>query len=197
MDLGRTPSTAAHDQGLDQVRYVFLRDPLPGADLRVPGPGPHVRQVDRVDPVCHPARPPHVLPFHCGSGNAGLFLPVSSIAPITIPPRRRLRRAAASRSAATNRRTWLIAANVSQAARLSSRCVRSGVRSAACWEIVHPFRLDSSLSSADTYFPACSYVCVRTKHDSSSSSSPARFRPPTPGPYPGSSSRLRFCCPRT
>jgi len=62
-----------HDQGLDRVLDVLLRDPLPGADQRVPGPGPHVRQVDRVDPVCHPARAPHVLPFH--SGLAGLFLP--------------------------------------------------------------------------------------------------------------------------
>jgi hypothetical protein len=55
-----------HDQGLDRVLDVLLRDPLPGADQRVPGPGPHVRQVDRVDPVCHPARAPHVLPFHSG-----------------------------------------------------------------------------------------------------------------------------------
>ncbi len=33
-----------HDQGLDRVLDVLLRDPLPGADQRVPGPGPHVRQ---------------------------------------------------------------------------------------------------------------------------------------------------------
>ena len=69
VDLGRTPSTAAHDQGLDWV----LRDPLPDVARRMSGPGPHVRQVDRVDPVCRPARAPHVLPFH--SGLAGLFLP--------------------------------------------------------------------------------------------------------------------------
>jgi hypothetical protein len=62
-----------HDQGLDRVLDVLLRDPLPGVDQRVPGPGPHVRQADRVDPVCHPARAPHVLPFH--SGLAGLFPP--------------------------------------------------------------------------------------------------------------------------
>ena len=62
-----------HDQGLDRVLDVLLRDPLPGADRRVPGPGPHVPQVDRVDPVCHPARAPYLLPLH--SGLAGLFLP--------------------------------------------------------------------------------------------------------------------------
>ena len=48
-----------------------------------------------------------------------------SIAPITIPLRRP-RRAASSRPLATNRRTTLIAAEVSQLAWFSSRCVRSG-----------------------------------------------------------------------
>src|SRR5260370_32244584 len=62
-----------HDHGLDRVLHVLLRDPLPGADQRVTRPGPHIRQVDRIDPVCHPARAPHVLPFH--SGLADLFLP--------------------------------------------------------------------------------------------------------------------------
>ena len=80
-------------------------------------------------------------------------------------------------------------------ARFSSRCVRSGVRSPACSAIVHPFRLGSSLTSADTYLPACSHVSVRAKHGRSSPSSSARFRQRQPGPYPGSSSRLRFCCP--
>jgi len=60
---------------LTGVLDVLLRDPLPGADQRVPGPGPYVRQVDRVDPVCHPARAPHVLPFH--SGLAGHSCPVT------------------------------------------------------------------------------------------------------------------------
>jgi hypothetical protein len=64
-----------HDQGLDRVLDMLLQDPLPGADQRVPGPGPHIRQADRVDPVCHPARAPHVLPLH--PGRAGLSCPVT------------------------------------------------------------------------------------------------------------------------
>ncbi len=108
--------------------------------------------------------------------------PVSSIAPTTKPPRRPLRLAASSSPAAANRRTWLIAANVSQDALFSSRCVRSGVRSPARCAIVHPFRLGSSLASADTYFPAYCHVSVRTKHDLKSPSSSTRFRTASPAP---------------
>ncbi len=103
--------------------------------------------------------------------------PVSSIAPITIPPRRR---AAASRPAAANRRTTLIAAKVSQLAWFSSRWVRSGVRSPPCRAILHPFTRGSSLTSADTYLPACSHASVQAKHGRSSpaahsvSAAPAR-----------------------
>ena len=64
-----------HEQGLRRVLEVLAGDPLPGADQRVPGPFPHVRQVHRVDPVGHPARAPQVLPFHARGGLAGLFLP--------------------------------------------------------------------------------------------------------------------------
>ena len=90
--------------------------------------------------------------------------PVSSIAPITSPPRRPSRRAASARPAAANRRTSLIAASASHDARFSSRCIRSGVRSPACSAIVHPFRFGISLTSADTYLPACCHVSVRPKH---------------------------------
>ena len=121
--------------------------------------------------------------------------PVSSIAPITSPPRRRPRRAASSRPAAANRRTSLIAASVSQDARFSSRCIRSGVRSPACWAIVHPFRFGSSLTSADTYLPACCHVSVRAKHGLSRAHQLSPFPDRPPSPYPGSSSRLRFICP--
>ena len=65
-------------------------------------------------------------------------------------------------SPAANRRTTPAAAAASQTARLSSRCVLSGARSPACSAIVHPFRLGSSLTSADTYLPACCHVSVRT-----------------------------------
>jgi hypothetical protein len=103
--------------------------------------------------------------------------PVSSIAPITIPPRR-LRRAAASRPLAANRRTTLVATEVSQLAWFKSRCVRSPPRRA----MLHPFTRGSSLTSADTYLPACSHGCVRAKHGRSSSSSSFRFRSASPAP---------------
>jgi hypothetical protein len=168
-----------HDHRCHRILDVLTGDPLPRADQRVPGLLPHIGLVHRIDPVRHLPRAPQVLALHPGGRLARLSCPVSSTAPITSPPRR-LRRAAPSGPAAANRRTWLIAVNVSQAARLSSRCVRPGVRSPPCRAIVHPFRLGSSLTSADTYFPACCHVPVRTKHDRSDSSSSARFRPASP-----------------
>ena len=121
--------------------------------------------------------------------------PVSSIAPITSPPRRRPRRAASSRPAAANRRTSLIAAACprTRGSAAAASGPAYGPRHAAA--IVHPFRFGISLASADTYFPACCHVSVRAKHGLSRPSSSARFRDRPPGPYPGSSSRLRFICP--
>ena len=169
-------------------------DPLPGADQRVPGLLPHIGQVHRVDPVRHPARAPHVLPLHPGRGLAGLLLPGLVDRPDHQAAPARPRRAASSRPATANRRTSLIAANVSHAARFSSRCVRSGVRSPACWAIVHPFRLGSSLTSADTYLPACSHVSAPHETRPQQPQQLDPFPAGQPGPYPGSSSRLRFCC---
>src|SRR5450755_2507531 len=124
-------------------------------------------------------RPAH--PMYCrltpAVASPAFSCPVSSIAPITSPPRRPARRAASSRPATANRRISLIAAKESQTARFSSRCVLSGHRSPACWAIVHPFRSGSSLTSAATYFPACSHGPVRAKHDLSAPSSSTRSGP--------------------
>ena len=65
----------AHEQGLHRVVEVFTGYPLAGAEQRVPGLFPHVRQVHGVDPVRDAARAPQVLPFHSRGGFAGLFLP--------------------------------------------------------------------------------------------------------------------------
>jgi hypothetical protein len=94
--------------------------------------------------------------------------PVSSSAP-TVIRRRRERRAASSRPAAGYFLTWLIAARSSHEARLSSRCDLPGDLSPTCSATDQPFRDGRSLASADTYFPACSHVCVRAKHDRSMS----------------------------
>jgi hypothetical protein len=56
------------------------------------------------------------------------------------------------------------------------------VRSPACWAIVHPFRFGISLTSADTYLPACCQVPVRAKHRRSEPISSARFRTARPAP---------------
>src|SRR5579863_2081029 len=76
--------------------------------------------------------------------------------------------AVSSSPAAAYLLTWLIAADSSHDARLSSRCDLSGVRSPTCSATDQPFRDGRSLASADTYLPACSHVCVRSKHDRSS-----------------------------
>ena len=65
---------------------------------------------------------------------------VSSIAATARPRRGPRRRAASSSPATANRRTTPIAAKASHLARLSSRCVRCGVRSPARCAIVHPLR---------------------------------------------------------
>ncbi len=111
-----------------------------------------------------------------------LHCPVSSSAPITRPRRRPDRAAASSSPATANRRTTPIAAKVSQAARLSSRCVRSGVRSPTCSAIVNPFRVASPLITALTYFRACTHGSTRAKHTRSSPASSARFCWPSPAP---------------
>jgi len=105
-----------------------------------------------------------------------LTWPVSSTAPTASPRGRPVLRAASSSPATANRRTTPIAAKVSQTARLSSRCVRSGVRSPERSAILHPFGLRKSLITAAAYLPACSHGPVRAKHGRSPSSSSARFR---------------------
>ena len=123
----------------------------------------------------------------------GFSWPVSSSAPTAIR-RRREGRAASSRPAAAYFLTWLIAAASSQQARFSSRCGLPGVRSLACSATDHPFRDGRSLTSADTYLPACSHVCVRAKHDRSRPVRADLSRTALRAPNPGSSSRSCFIC---
>jgi hypothetical protein len=53
---------------------VLGGDPFPGADQRVPGAFPHIRQVHGVDPVGHLAHAAQVLPLHPGGAASGLEL---------------------------------------------------------------------------------------------------------------------------
>jgi len=108
--------------------------------------------------------------------------PVSSSVPTTSPRRRPDRQNASSSPATANRRTSPIAADVSQTARFSSRCILSGVGSPACSAIVQPLRRGSPLTSALTYFPACSHGPVRAKCGLSSHNSSTRFPAPARAP---------------
>jgi hypothetical protein len=117
----------------------------------------------------------------------------ATVAGLTASPRRRpALRAASSSPATANRRTHPIAAKASQTARLSSRCVRSGVRSPARSAIVHPFRLRRSLITAAAYLPACTHGSVRAKHGRSRSSSSARFRRPSAVPILAAAAAFGF-----
>ena len=57
-----------------------------------------------------------------------------------------------------------------------------------------PVRFGSSLTSADTYLPACCHVSVRAKHGPQRAHQLSPSPDHLPSPYPGSSSRLRFIC---
>ena len=121
-------------------------------------------------PMCWRLTPAVHSPF--------FFCPVSSRAStVSRPFRRPCFRAADSSPDAANLRTTLIAAAVSQTARLSRRCVLSGVLSPTNFAIAHPFRSFRSLISAFTYFPACVNTSPRAKHERSAPSSSSRSRP--------------------
>src|SRR5258708_1050610 len=150
---------------------------------------PHDRRPRPVPPLPGPVPPPPPLPATPWSrrlrpAGAGPCLPgpVPSTPPTPRPRRRPDRAAASSRPATANRRTTPIAPQVSHTARLSSRCVLSGLRSPACSAIVHPFRLASPLATALTYFRACSHGSTRAKHTCSSPASSTRFCWPSPAP---------------
>jgi hypothetical protein len=81
----------------------------------------------------------------------------------------------------TNSRTAATASVSSQAAWLSSRCIRSGVRSPACSASVHPFLRGRSASSPAKYLPACRHTSRRANataiRPNSSASFPDASRP--------------------
>jgi hypothetical protein len=164
---------------------------------RVPSLLSDIGQVHCLDPVHHAAPAPHVLAFHPGGRPCR-----SSPAWSRQSPRSPACPAAAGGGSERlspgrlprTRRTSLIAASVSQDARSSSRCVRSRMRSPACWAIVYPFRFGNSLTSADTYLLTCCHVSGRAKYGLSPLSAQPVLRR-LPSPYPGNSSRLRFICP--
>jgi hypothetical protein len=63
-----------HGQRVRRVADVPGRDPLPGADQRMPGLLAHIRQVHRGDAIGNLAHASQILPFDAGRGSALLGL---------------------------------------------------------------------------------------------------------------------------
>ena len=183
----------AHDHRFHRVGDVFGRDPLPGADQRVPGPLPHIRHVHRGDPVGHLAHTPQVVPFDTCRRTA--LLDLASLidrpdrqAPPSPPPGR------------------LIQPSYREPAHHPHR--GEGIPGRAVEQPLRPLRLPVPCPLRDR--PAVplgqladqgSHVLARLQprprpHKTRPQQSqqltafPGRHR----GPYPGGSSRLRFCC---
>src|SRR5215467_8332916 len=87
------------------MRASSGRDPFRGADQRVPGAFPRIRQVHGVDVVGYHAHAAQVLPFTPVVRVPDLTRPVSPIAPTARPRRRPVVRAPPSSPATANRRT--------------------------------------------------------------------------------------------
>jgi hypothetical protein len=64
----------SHGPGPARILDLGPRDPLPGADQRVPGALADVGQVDGIDPVGHFPGAAQVLPLHARRGGARLLL---------------------------------------------------------------------------------------------------------------------------
>ena len=95
--------------------------------------------------------------------------PVSSSAATASSP------AGGARCSATNRRITPIAVVVSHTASLSSRCIRSGVRSPACSASVQEFLRGRSLINPMTYLRACCSGSTRAKQRLNRPCSSPRF----------------------
>ncbi len=106
----------AGDQRRYRVADVLARYPLPGADQRVPGALPHVRQVHGVNAVRDPARASQVLPLDTGRASTVLLLPGLIQRPGRHPARPADPPGGIISPATANRRTMLIAATSSQLA---------------------------------------------------------------------------------
>src|SRR5262249_8564812 len=88
--LGAEPKVRrqAREQRLHRVTEVPGRDPLPGADQRMPGLLAHIRQVHRGNAIGHLAHAPQVLALDTGRGSALLDLAglIDRADPQALPP---------------------------------------------------------------------------------------------------------------
>jgi hypothetical protein len=123
-----------------------------------------------------------------------LTCPVSSIAPTARPRRRPVLRAASSSPATANLRTTPIAAQVSQTARLSSRCVRSRAVPSTLGD--RPPVPSAQVAHHRGGVLARLQPRLRPREAGSKQFQQlGAFPAPQRGAYPAGSSRLRFWCP--
>ena len=187
----------AHDQRGHQVADVFGRDLLPGADQRVPGALAHIRQMHRGDPVGYLAHAPQVVPLDAGRGTALLNLAglIDRPAPQAPPP-------AAAAGGLLQPRHREQAHHPHRGEGVPDRAVQQPLgplRSAIPCQLrdrppIAPRQVTSQgsdvLASLKPRLASCK---TRPQQRQQLSALPGRQG----GPYPGSSSRLRFCCRHT
>ena len=178
----------------DRIGDVLARDPLPGADQRVPGLLPHIRQVDRVDAVRDAARAPQVLALDAGRGTALLFLarlvqrPDPHPALPAVPPRGPVQPGHGEPAYRAHRRQRVPAGVIQQPLRLVRRPVPGMPGDAppvALRQVAH--QRGHVLARLQPYLRPRE---ARPQQPGQFASFLHRQR----GAYPDGSSRLRFCC---
>ena len=182
-----------HDQGRGRVVDLLTRDPLPAGDQRVPGLLPHIRQVHRGDPVGHLSRAAQIVPLDAGGVLALFDLPCLIDRPDhQAPPTGGLIQARHREPAHhPHRHSGVPDRPVQQPLGLIRRPVPGmlGDRPpVAAGNLAHQrggvlARLQPRLHPHKT----------RPQQPQQLSALP----PAQPGPYPGGSSRPRFCCRHT
>ncbi len=193
-----TPGLAAgHGQCLHRVLDLGAGYPLSGADQRVPGMLAHVREVNGVDPIGDPSRAAQILPLDAGLGSALLLL-----ASLVQGPDHQA-------APATGAVGCLLQGGHREPANCPHR--GEGVPRSPVQQPLSPVRSPVSrmLGNRPAVTPRQAtgqridiLACLKPRlRPGETRSEQAQQCPALPGaqarPYPGSRSRLRFCCRHT
>jgi hypothetical protein len=187
----------AHDQRLHRIGEVLGGDPLPGADQRMPGPLAHIRQMHRGDPVGHLAHTPHVMPLDAGGGRALLDLAglIDRPDPQPPPPAR-----PAGRLIQPGHRE--IAHHPHRGDGVPNRPVQQPLGPLRC-PVTRLLRDRPAIALGQVTGQGSDILARLQPRPDPREARPQQLQQLTTlpgrqgGPYPGSSSRLRFCCRHT